>query len=133
MASCIAGPPTHKGDAIVNVIVDPPFCSDYEESNCGEEAAEGIGCTPPDASVQGYNRIWSCGDQSLDENQTAVFNVSGYISTLCPTLCKSATVHEITIDINKIRAEDAAAINVTAGMMAAYSADRFNMTLAEYE
>ena len=57
------------------------------------------------------------------------YNVSGYILTLCPTLCKSATVHEITIDINT---EKPAAINVTIDMIAAYSVDKFNMTLAEY-
>ena len=99
--------------------------------------AEGIGCTPPDAATataEGYNRIWSCNDQILDENRTAgaldlEYNVSGYISTLCPTLCKSATVHEITIDINT---EKPAAINVTTDMIAAYSVDKFNMTLAEY-
>lgn len=132
-------PTVHFGDAIVNVVVDPAFCTGFTAGQCGDETVQA--CRPSGIDVTtaaGYNRVVTCagdhdsGSTEADPHLAALRNVSGYVSTLCPVLCKSATAHKITIDVNNMRAEGPSQVNITNEMMIEYAEDKFNMTMAEY-
>lgn len=101
----------HFGDAIVNVLQDPPYCgTDFTRSDCSSLELAVKECTPTDESeynLQGYHTRTTCnGETNVPSNEmrsAVVRNVSGTVATLCPAMCKDEQAwHNIIIDVNTI-------------------------------
>lgn len=115
-------PSGHFGDAVVNVLQDPPYCgNEFTRSNCSSLGIETKACAPTGESEynsQGYHIRTTCNGEIVDPrnmssseaNSANVRTVSGTVATLCPAMCKDEKAwHNIIIDVNTIFMGGAAA------------------------